>query len=123
MVWLMRLGPSEHIQSRICTNSKVRTESFLPCAVDLDQRDVVIFQLRSRLLKLRGQVSGVTTPRRVEISQDQVMLLHETMECLLGQRHDIGVLCTNIRSKSSRRGSEEAQKIEGRSHTGSAETR
>ena len=86
-------------------------------------RDVVIFQLRSRLLKLRGQVSGVTTPRRVEISQDQVMLLHETMECLLGQRHDIGVLCTNIRSKSSRRGSEEAQKIEGRSHTGSAETR
>jgi hypothetical protein len=45
------------------------------------------------------------------------------MECLLGQRHDIGVLCTNIRSKSSRRGSEEAQKIEGRSHTGSAETR
>lgn len=40
------------------------------------------------------------------------MLLHETIECLLGQRHDIGVLCTNIGSKSSRRGSEEAQKIE-----------
>lgn len=100
----VRLGilrAPENLHGRVTLDPIISAQVLFGSAVDLDERDVLPLQFGGSLLILGGQSLAMTAPGGKEFGQDQVVLLHESAESVLGQRDHIRLPVFSSRRHSS----------------------
>ena len=65
------------------------TQLLVDSAIDLCDLDVLRLEFRGGTLEVRSQCLTMTTPRSIELNEDETLWVDDVLECLAGEIEDV----------------------------------